>query len=374
MKGVFIFLFLCLSTTAFFAQSCDQLTLDSITDPGVYTVASLTESDGLRDGPDYAGATVYYPIDAQPPFASIAIVPGYVSPQSSIQDWGPFLASHGIVVMTIGTNSFFDDPYDRKDALLDAHVTLAEENSRIGSPLFGNLDAERIAVGGWSMGGGGAQLAAAADPTIDAVIALCPWLDTQTVPSDISHAAPLLIFSAELDAIAPPALHANVHYEYTMESTPKLIFEVDNAGHTVANGPTGGDDEVGQIALSWLKQYLIGDSCYCPLLLDIPSTASVFMTNVVCPDDPTSLSEFANRDKHSYTLYPSPTSGFTNLKVDNITDRMSYEIVSITGVRIDYGLVLNPTTRIDLQDIPAGLYYMNVLTSKYSETLVFIVK
>src|SRR5690554_873891 len=79
------------------SQDCPPLTRDSITDPGVYSVGILTESDSIRNGPGYSGATIYYPMDATPPFASIAIVPGFVSPESTIQDWGPFYASHGIV-------------------------------------------------------------------------------------------------------------------------------------------------------------------------------------------------------------------------------------------------------------------------------------
>ena len=110
VNGMHLLLCLSVLSSSVLAQDCDPLlTLGSIADPGAYTVATLTESDGIRNGPDYSGATIYYPTNATPPFASIAIVPGYVSPQSSIQAWGPFLASHGIVVMTIGTNSLFDD-------------------------------------------------------------------------------------------------------------------------------------------------------------------------------------------------------------------------------------------------------------------------
>jgi dienelactone hydrolase len=366
---------LCISvcTSSVIAQDCMPLSLDFITDPGVYTVASITESDGLRDGPDYSGATLYYPVDAIPPFASIAIVPGYVSLESSIQDWGPFLASHGFVVMTIGTNSLFDNPYNRRDALLDAIVTIAEENTRAGSPLAGSIDIDRVAVGGWSMGGGGAQLAAAADPTLKAVVALCPWLDGQITSADLDHAVPVLIFSGENDAIAPPAFHADIHYDYTPETTSKLLFEIDNAGHSVANSPTGGDDYVGKIALSWLKQYLVGDSCYCPLLLDTPSMASAFMTNVTCPADPTSIDDFDIVSKCSFKLYPSPCSGSINLSLERIGEQTTYEILSITGVQISTGLLTDQFTKIDLQHLRTGIYLMNVLTSHTSERVKFIV-
>lgn len=293
--NISLLVFILICSNLGFAQSCDPLlTLESITNPGDYTVASLTESDGIRNGPDYSGATVYYPTNATGPFPSIVIVPGYTAAQSSIQSWGPFLASHGIVTMTIGTNSpFFDFPPDRRDALLDAMTTLRDENTRASSPLIGNIDTDKMAVGGWSMGGGGAQLAAVADPRIKAVMALCPWLGSGD-NSNLNHAVPLLIFSAELDGTAPVASHANIHYDNTPATTDKLIFEIDNAGHSVANNPTGANGDVGKIGLAWLKHQLIGDDCYCPLFIDVPPTASKYNTTVVCPTPlPVELTRFA---------------------------------------------------------------------------------
>ena len=46
---------------------CEGVTIGSLSNPGIYDVATLTEADGLRDGPDYFGATVYYPTNATPP-------------------------------------------------------------------------------------------------------------------------------------------------------------------------------------------------------------------------------------------------------------------------------------------------------------------
>ncbi len=372
-KGLYLLLCLSLYASAGIAQSCDPVTLDSITDPGIYSVATLTESNGLRNGPDYSGATLYYPIGATPPFASIAIVPGYVSLQSSIQDWGPFLASHGIVTMTIGTNSLFDNPYQRRDALLDAIVTITAENTRSGSPLNGSLDLDRFAVGGWSMGGGGAQLAAAADPTLKAVMALCPWLDNQTTAADLDHAVPLLIFSGEIDAVAPPAAHANIHYNLTPATTSKLKFEIDNAGHNEANSPTGGQGYVGKIGLSWLKEFLLGDDCYCPLLLDTPSVASNYITNVTCPASPTTTNEIAAASKVFYQLYPIPCEGSINLEVEQINGGTTYEIMSVTGAKVSSGRVEGRTTNIDVQELPTGVYMMNVITQHTSEQIKFIV-
>ena len=263
-----------------FAQNCEIQTLDDITNPGLYTVA--TYSDGLRDGPDYGSATVYYPTDATPPYASVVIVPGFLSAPSSVADWGPFLASHGIVAMVIGTNSGWDQPAARADGLLDAIETLRQENTRMGSPLFSDLDITKFAVSGWSMGGGGAQLAAVADPSIKAVVALCPWLSSPD-PGELDHAVPLLILSGENDPTAPPSSHANVHYNLTPATTDKLLFEAAGGNHSVANDPANVQGDIGKIALSWYKHYLLEESCYCPFVLDAPTSSSSYLVNLECP-------------------------------------------------------------------------------------------
>ena len=273
-----------LNSNVLLAQ-CEYVSNNSASEIGPYNVESISEEDGMRNGPDYSGATIFYPENAVPPFSSIIIVPGYATLESTIHNWGPFFASHGIVTMTIGTNSIFDQPEDRKDALLDALVTLKDENTRVSSPLYNSIDTNRYALGGWSMGGGGAQLAAVADTSssLKAIIAMCPWLNTLTLSSsDLNHDSPVLILAGQIDAISPPSLHANVHYNFTPQNTDKLIYEIAFTSHLVANGPQGGDGEVGRIALSWLKKYLIEDECYCPLLLDTPNNASYYMTNVEC--------------------------------------------------------------------------------------------
>lgn len=270
------------------ADNVSTPSLAEATNPGPYTVRTLSEADGLRNGPDYAGATVYYPTDAQPPFASVVLVTGFESEESAIREWGPFYASHGIVAMTIGTNDGSDGPDARAIALIDATDTLRQENIRTGSPINGQLDVDRFAVSGWSMGGGGAQLAAVLDPSIKAVVALCPWLDRDPLtPSDLDHSVPLLIISGQWDETAPPNVHANVHYDYTPDTTDKLLYEVYHGGHYVANSPdfTEGEvsysnGQVGRVALSWLKVYLEGDPTYRPLLFEVPESASRYVTNL----------------------------------------------------------------------------------------------
>jgi dienelactone hydrolase len=279
----FILSLLLISMSFQINAQCDEISSTTITNPGTYNVSTLSESDGVRNGPDYSGSTIYYPTGNTSILASIVLVPGFISLESSIMEWGPFLASHGIVTMTIGTNSLFDQPAARSAALLDAIVSLKQENTRVNSPLNGELNTSNIAVGGWSMGGGGAQLAATSDGSIKAVMALCPWLNTGELSNEyLNHEVPTLIFSGEFDGVAPPASHADLHYEYMPENTPKLLYEIASAVHSVANSPSGGNGEVGLVGLSWLKKFLLNEECYCPILLEIPETSSEYTSNIDC--------------------------------------------------------------------------------------------
>ena len=251
-------------------------TLESTSQAGPFVVKGIRQEDGLRNGPEYGSATLYYPAGATPPWASIVIVPGFTSSESSIQDWGPFYASHGIVTMTIGTNHPLKLPAGRAAALLDALVSLRAEHTRSGSPLEGRLDLDRVGVSGWSMGGGGAQLAAVEDPTLRAVIVLCPWKPN----GQFDHPVPLLILCGQNDRLAPSSYHGLIHYQNTPASTPKLIFEVTKGRHRVANSPLGANGEVGRLAISWLKVFLEGDDRYLRFLLQKPKNASLFQSNL----------------------------------------------------------------------------------------------
>ena len=336
-------------------SDCSDVTISSATANGNYTVISYLESSGIRDGDDYDGSTIYYPQNTAGLLPSIIIIPGYLNPELSIQAWGSFLASHGIVCMTIGTNSIFDEVMDRKIALQDALISLKAEQVRINSPLFNNLDTNLIALGGWSMGGGGAQLVAVENPNIKAILAFCPWIDPAVVsPALINHSTPILIFSGQIDVVAPPGVHADVQYNYTPNSTKKLKYEVFGGGHTIANTPLGGFGEVGRMGVSWLKKFLVNDSCYCPLLLDIPTTASDFQTNIDC-----SIINGTVDYNNDLMIYPNPANNTITLK--GILNN-NYKIVSIDG-RVIKKEILN-TSNIDISYLKKGVYFLEYENQK----------
>ena len=336
---------------------CDSVDISSASNSGIFNVGNYSENDGIRNGPDYFGSTIFYPENTTHLLPSIIIIPGYANPELSMQAWGPFLASHGIVTMTIGTNNIFQYPNARKDALLDALISLKQENSRPSSPLYSKLDVNKLALAGWSMGGGGAQLAAAEDTTLKAIVALCPWLDPNTTnASTVNHNIPIIFVSSELDAIAPPSSHAEIQYQLTPSSTKKLIYEINNAGHTAANNPLNAQGDVGRMVLSWLKTYLEDDSCYCTLLLNIPNSSSSHETNITCQTN-NILENIID-----LILYPNPTKDIINIEVKSWINK-EYKILDLNG-KIIYKGSINNDFIIDISFLEPNIYFI-CLNNKY---------
>ena len=249
---------------------------------GPYSFNTITEQDGLRNGPNYRDGIVYYPIDIEGPLPIIILVPGFVSSISSIEDWGPYLASYGVVTMFVNVNNIFQDPYYRSYALLDGMISIIQENERIDSPLFEMLNIDSIAVGGWSMGGGGAQLAAQQNSNIKAVIALSAWLSNSNVT--YNNTTSILFLSGQYDTVAPNSIHSDTFYNNTPESTEKLLFEISGGNHSTVCSPYN-DESMGLKALFWIEKYIIDDSINCDLLINEPVSASEFETNVECQID-----------------------------------------------------------------------------------------
>jgi dienelactone hydrolase len=241
---------------------------------GPYPVGMMTS--GYRNGPEFADATIFYPMgDAAPPFGCVSVCPGFASPQSTIRTWGPFLASHGIVTITIGTNSTSDPPQTRAKALMDALETCTAENTREDSPIKGKIATDHLGVSGWSMGGGGTLIAAAANPMLKAAVSFAAWQPSGGAMNKV----PVLMFEGTNDVLA--AGMSEGYYSQTPDSVPKMLFEVSGAPHEVANNPANSNGTIGLYGLSWWKVYLEGDERYKQfLLLPKPSITAKFMTNV----------------------------------------------------------------------------------------------
>ena len=245
----------------------------NIESKGPYKVKIYT--DGLKAS-EYSSGVMYYPEDAQPPFASVALAPGYTAKGTDYEFVGDMLASHGIAaLLTTPTNTDADQPPARGDDLVAAVKHLMEENSRAGSPLMGKLATDRICVTGQSMGGGGTLYAAnELGNMIRCAMPLEPWQPGGSFPK---ITAPIMIIGAASDTTAAVSSHAAPHYQSIPASTEKflVVFEGD---HFLSTDRTSGvaasmmavandnyDDQAAYM-IPFYKLFLESDERYRPYL------------------------------------------------------------------------------------------------------------
>jgi dienelactone hydrolase len=247
---------------------------------GPFKVAEYTS--GFADQAGFSAGTVYYPTDAEPPFAYIVFCPGFVSYQTSIQDWGPFFASHGIVTMTIDTNTSSDSVQIRKTALMDAFKSLQLEDERADSPIKGKLHKTRFGLAGWSMGGGASLLNGSEHPEFKSIITLTEHL--ATAPGGVGPLkelkVPTLMFAGTADTAILGGAMSQPAYDAIPESTQKMLYEVEGADHFFFNTPKALEGVVGRYGLAWQKVFLEGDERYRKLLGAEGPQASDFRSNL----------------------------------------------------------------------------------------------
>ncbi len=237
--------------------------------------SGLTSRSGSFNTQSYpiATGTVFYPTDADPPLAAVALCGGFTNTGPEMNDWGPFYASHGIVTV-ITTTTGMDIPAIRADKLLGAIEELKTENTKSGSPLFGKL-AGRYGTSGYSMGGGGTTIASGTDPTLRTSVGLAAW-----GPVAAGVQVPTLLLCGSSDGVAPCTMSTGAYAEIP-DSTPKMLLSISGASHMSWFGPTSaGGGTSGEYALAFQKVYLEGDERWKPLLVNRPSDAADWQTNI----------------------------------------------------------------------------------------------
>ena len=273
---------------------------------GPYEFATITESDGMRNGPDYRDGVLYYPLNGNPPYKNIVLSPGFGGNSSSMSSWGAFYASHGFVAMTVGPNDEINDShYQRGEGLIDGTQTIIEENSRFGSPVYGLIDVDSFTVSGYSMGGGASHDAAliAQANQLDHVVAvislnptvifedcnLCPANSYEgevycicLVPELIAHSLPSLIFAGQFELnelTAYEGLLGQDIYANLPDETDKILFEGANSGHGFAELS---NQEVADKILAFMNYFILNDDNYCEELQQTPNSASLYLNNIDC--------------------------------------------------------------------------------------------
>ena len=247
--------------------------LEASTGPFTYTTTNV--SSFSADG--YGGGTIYHPTNVAGPFAAIAIVPGYLSYQSSVNWWGPRLASHGFVVITIDTNSTGDQPSSRSSQQMRALNQLVTFSNTSSHPIYRKVDSNRLGVMGWSMGGGGSLISARDNPTLKAAIPFAPW-NSSTNFSTVR--VPTLIIACESDTVAPVSSHASPFYNSLPSTTKKAYLEINNGSHSCANSGNNYPGLIGKYGVAWMKRFMDNDTRFSPYLCGAPHQADLSLTAI----------------------------------------------------------------------------------------------
>ena len=229
---------------------------------GPLSVASTIVSSSVNG---FGGGTIYYPSNASQELAAIAVAPGFTNYQSAIQWWGPLLASHGYVVITIDTNGRFDNPSSRSLQLDAALSHLISQGKNSSSPISGLVDENRLATMGFSMGGGGSLISASRN-RLSAAVPLAPWNSGGNSFDQIG--VPTMIMACENDSTASVNSHASPFYNTIPNSTDKAYMEITDGPHNCANGNNGNGNDalLSTYGVSWMKRFLDKDQRYAQFL------------------------------------------------------------------------------------------------------------
>lgn len=222
--------------------------LSDTRDNGPFAVASKAVPRQLANG--FGGGTIDYPTNAGDCglLGGIAVIPGYVSYEASIKWWGPRLASWGFVVITIDTNSIYDDPNSRATQL-NAALDHILSDSTVGA----QIDSTRLGAIGWSMGGGGALQLATKRSDVRAIIPQTPYHDKDYGTMD----TPALFITCQNDRIASNKKYSSPFYNNA--AGPKMKIEIKNGSHFC---PSYRFNEIllSKPGIAWMHRYINGDT------------------------------------------------------------------------------------------------------------------
>ncbi|QMV13854.1 RICIN domain-containing protein [Vibrio spartinae] len=232
-----------------------------------------------------ATARVYYPANAEPPYSGIVFCPPFMTKQIAFAAWGPWFASHGMVLVTMDTTTIFDQVTARDNQQWRVVKALREENTRLGSPLRGKLDTDKIGIMGWSMGGGASWINAGKHrDELKTVISLAghnmtAWFNTDIYswysPKELLDAAyasgrlikiPALIINGALDTTILGGLGQSDGVYRSISNTPKVLAVLGLAGHFAWGYPTQSGRGVAALVLAFEKTFLDGDTRWAPYI------------------------------------------------------------------------------------------------------------
>lgn len=220
--------------------------------------------------PGFGGGTIFVPHGAgQEVLGSVVVTPGFHGRRSDMAVYGTELAAEGFVVFTIDTIDRADLPDRRATEMLAAADYLTGR-----SAVKSEVSPDRVALLGFSMGGGGTLQAAQRRPSIRAALTLMPYDyppagDPKAVHPEYPRlTVPTLIITGQADATAIPARFGRPAYDSIPAGTPKQYLQLTGLGHGAGMGtPTA---TIRTAVTAFLERYLAGDTAYATRICPAP--------------------------------------------------------------------------------------------------------
>jgi len=181
------------------------------------------------------------------------------------------VASQGFVVFIIDTNSVYDSPDSRGTQLLAALDYLTNT-----STVKSRIDATRLGVMGYSMGGGGALSATKTRTSIKASVPMAPYHSTKTWTT---VKTPTLIVTGQNDTTAPPSSHGLAFYNSLPSTLDKAYMELKGATHSA---PTSANTTIAKYSISWFKRFIDNDTRYDQFLCPNPTDTTISSYKSTC--------------------------------------------------------------------------------------------
>jgi dienelactone hydrolase len=320
-------------------------------------------------------------------YPAIAVGHGFVIGASSYELIASRLIPFGFVVALVNTETSFA-PNHQEFGLDLAFVTHAlQQESQISTSILYNIvNQEKEGVIGHSMGGGAAWLAAASDPSIDAIVGLAP---AETNPSAIAAAASVncnaLVFSGSDDTVTPPADNHQPIFDGTNTACKTFVTLTGgshcgyiDAGTLCDFGePLGGSlaradqqDAYLTMMTAWLR-YFLNAECVEALYTDYVTSHSFVSADplaacMICGN-------VANPEGNALNVFPNPNQGTFSIQWKNEMFN-TVELFDATGKRLLKHVILQQGFFNETEKLNPGVYWLKLSSEKSISTKKIIVE
>lgn len=204
-----------------FLHGCGGNTNDPASD-GPYSVCQYT----LGWDAGYQSARVTYPCDlGDGPFSATTLTGGLTNIKEQMTWLSEHLTSHGFIVITMTPTNIFGNVDQWRRAHVAGYERLLDEDRNFFSPIYNQVNTDAINLMGFSLGGGGAVLAAdELGDDVASVVGLAPVIGGLFTPSLRDIEADTLLISGALDLTANPLAVAGVYDSLPSDIDSALVF------------------------------------------------------------------------------------------------------------------------------------------------------